>query len=177
MIKSIELFWNIVYYGIYNLDVYLRSLLGYLNPFNLFHRMKSVQKFYSDRGLNDVPSLRNRILGNRKTGISIIRSQGAMGGLLVIIEYALFNVIQGITKNHMVMFVFQNKINLIVYLVILIIPTVVINNYLLFRKDKYLKYFDEFDRVDVSKKRKYYCLSFLIVILIASAFFLSFSLL
>lgn len=175
--KKIELFWNIVYYGIYTFDVYLRTLMDYLNPFNLIHKMKSVKKFYSNRGVEDVPKLRNRILGNRKTGISSIRSSGLIGGFLVLIECGVLNVFEGISKISLMGEIWKSQTNFITYLIVIVGPALLINHFLLFKKDKYLNYFDEFDKMDESKKRTYYLLGFISVVLIISFFFLSFLLL
>ncbi len=175
--KNIELFWNIVYYGIYRFDVYLRYLVGYLNPFKAIHKIKGVQQYYSAQGVNDMNKLRNRILGNRESGISSIRSGGAIGGLLALIEYGLINVIQKITGSNLIEKIWQTNTGFIIYLISLLLPVILINNYLLFQRNKYLKYFDEFDELGAKKKQLYSWISFLTVVFIVSLFFLSFNVL
>lgn len=150
--KKFELFWNIVYYGLYRFDVYLRYLVGFLNPFKVIHKIKGVQKCYSAQGVNDMNTLRNQIIGNREFGISSIRSGGIIGGLLVLIEYGLVNIIQKITGSKLIETIWQSNANLIVYLISLLLPVVLINYYLLFKGNKYLKYFDEFDKMGTKKK-------------------------
>jgi len=176
-VKNIELFWNIVYYGIYRFDVYLRYLVGYLNPFKAIHKIKGVQQYYSAQGVNDMNKLRNRILGNRESGISSIRSGGAIGGLLALIEYGLINVIQKITGSNLIEKIWQTNTGFIIYLISLLLPVILINNYLLFQRNKYLKYFDEFDELGAKKKQLYSWISFLTVVFIVSLFFLSFNVL
>lgn len=175
--KNIELFWNIVYYGIYRFDVYLRYLVGYLNPFKAIHKIKGMQQYYSAQGVNDMNKLRNRILGNRESGISSIRSGGAIGGLLALIEYGLINVIQKITGSNLIEKIWQTNTGFIIYLISLLLPVILINNYLLFQRNKYLKYFDEFDELGAKKKQLYSWISFLTVVFIVSLFFLSFNVL
>ena len=175
--KNIELFWNIVYYGIYKFDVYLRHLVGYLNPFTLIHKIRGVKKYYSEHDVDDVNKVRNRILGNRRTGISSIRSGAAIGGILVLFEYCLFNLIQRITQLSLIENIWQNSSNFITYLVILLLPVILINHLLLFKNDKYLSYFDEFDKMDERKQRRYYLLSLTTILLIIVLFVLSFTLL
>jgi len=176
-VKNIELFWNIVYYGIYRFDVYLRYLVGYLNPFKAIHKIKGMQQYYSAQGVNDMNKLRNRILGNRESGISSIRSGGAIGGLLALIEYGLINVIQKITGSNLIEKIWQTNTGFIIYLISLLLPVILINNYLLFQRNKYLKYFDEFDELGAKKKQLYSWISFLTVVFIVSLFFLSFNVL
>ena len=172
--KNIELFWNIVYYGLYRFDVYLRYLVGYLNPFKAIHKIKGVQQYYSAQGVNDMNKLRNRILGNRESGISSIRRGGAIGGLLALIEYSLINVIQKITKSNLIEKIWQSNISFIVYLIGLLLPVILINNYLLFTGNKYLKYFDKFDKIERNKRQIYSWISFITVVIIVTFFFLSF---
>jgi hypothetical protein len=175
--KNIELYWNIVHYGIYRFDVYLRHLVGYLNPFKLIHNIKRVKKYYYSQGIDDMNKFRNRVLGNRESGISSIRSGGAMGGLLVFIEYGLFNLIQKITGSNLIEKIWQNSTNFIIYFIILLVPVILINNYLLFHKNKYLRYFDEFEELSEKKKKLYSWLSFTTIILIILFFIFSFKLL
>jgi hypothetical protein len=172
--KNIELFWNIVYYGIYRFDIYLRYLVGFLNPFKVIRKIKVVKKYYSAHGVNDMNKLRNRILGNRESGISSIRSGGIIGGVLALIEYGLFNIIQAITGSSLIIKIWESNTNFIVYLICLLLPVVLINNYLLFKEDKYLKYFYEFDKLGIKKKQLYSLISFAAVIIAISFFFLSF---
>ena len=175
--KSIELFWNIVYYGVYRFDVYLRYLVGYLNPFKAIHKIKGVQEYYTAQGVNDMNKLRNRILEHRESGISSIRSGGVIGGLLALIEYGLINVIQKITGSNLIEKIWQSNTGFIVYLISLLLPVILINNYFLFQRSKYLKYFEEFDKFGAKKKQLYSWISFLTVVIIVSFFFLSFNVL
>ncbi len=175
--KNIELFWNIVYYGIYRFDVYFRYLVGFLNPFKVIHKIKGVQKYYSAQGVNDMNKLRNRILGNRESGISSFRSGGIIGGLLVLIEYGLINLFQKITGSNLIEKIWQSNTNFMIYLISLLLPVILINNYLLFKGNKYLKYFDEFDKCGTNTRQLYSWISFITVVIIVAFFFLSFNVL
>ncbi len=172
--KKIELFWNIVYYGIYIFDVLLRNLLGYLNPFSLINKINSVKKFHSAHGVTDMNKFKNRILNNRRTGISSIRSGGTMGGLLVLIEYGLFNIYQAIIGKSLTSDLWENNTNIIVCIIVFLGPVIFINNRLLFKNDKYQNYFNTFDKLEEGAKRNYYMVSLISVALIFSFFFLSF---
>lgn len=172
--KNIELFWNIVYFGIYKFDDNLRYYIGFLNPFNFINKIKGVQKYHASFGINDMDEFRNRVFKNKKSGISIVRSNAIISGILVLFEYGLFNCIQTITKKSLISEVWQNGLYFFTYLIILVVPVVFINNYLLFKNDKYLHYFDKFLRTEKGKRRLYYLLSFTTVLLIISFFIISF---
>ncbi len=175
--KKIELFWNIVYYGIYVFDVFLRNLLGYLNPFILINRIKGVKQFHSDQGVTDINKFKNIIFNNPRTGISSVRSGAIIGGVLVLVEYGLFNIFQAISGNDLVVDLWENSTNFSVYLIIFVLPVVFINNLLLFKNDKYLNYFNKFEKLEAGKKRNYILVSLMSLCLIISFFFLSFLLL
>jgi hypothetical protein len=172
--KRIEWFWNIVYYNIYRYDVRLRKLFNYLNPFYLINNIPTVKKFHAKHGVDDMNKFANRVLNNPKTGISRTWTGSFMGGLLVLIEYGLFNIFQIIIGISLIQVVLKDIYHFIMYLVILVVPSVLVNNYLLFRKDKYLDYFKEFEIMTDKKKTVYGWLSFFVVILIFSFFMGSF---
>ena len=174
MMKIIELFWNIVYYGIYQFDVFLRYLIGFINPFNFINKNKGIRRYYSAHGVDDMNRFRNRIFNDRRTGISITISNATIGGLLVLFEYGLFNVIQGITKKPLIDKIWQDGFHLFIYLIIMLVPAFLINKNLLFKNYKYLRYFDEFEKLEKSKKQRYYCVSLISVFLIVLFFFVSF---
>ena len=108
----------------------------------------------------------NRILNNPKSGISSIWSGSFMGVLIVLIEYGLFNIIQGITKKPLIIYIWKDNTHFIIYLILLLGPTLLINNYLLFGKDKFLNYFKEFEMMPKEKKSVYGWLTFLVIAII-----------
>lgn len=109
-----------------------------------------------------------RILNNPKSGISSIRSGSFMGVLLVFIGIGLLNTFETISGRSIVRDVTDSSSNFIIFVVILLGPTVLINNLLLFRKDKFLNYFKEFEMMPKEKKSAYGWLTFFVIILIFS---------
>ena len=177
MIKKIELFWNIVYYGIYHFDVYFRKMIGYLNPFKIIDSIETLRAFRSKNEINNMRSFRNQIFNDKKTGISITRSSSIIGGFIVLFECGIINTFEGVSKLSLVEGIWKSKINFIIYIILLVIPALVINNKLLFNNDKYLSYFDSFDKMENNNKNSYYLLSFISVFIIISFFIFSFLLL
>ncbi len=174
--KKIELFWNIVFWGIYKLDVYIWHLFGYLNPFKLFRKIKNVRKYYSEYDVNEIDNLRNLLFNNKNSGLSITHSYGKIGGLLVLLEFGLLNIILGVINLYEYVYnkIFEDILLLLIYLIILLATTIVINNYLLFTKNKYLVYFEEFEKKPKSKRDLYFIISLITILLIILLFFVSF---
>ena len=166
--KKIEWFWNIVYYNVYIFDSRCRKLFNYLNPFYLINNIPAVKRHHAKHGVDDMSKFANRILNNPKSGISSIRSGSFMGGLLVFIGIGLINIIETIIGRSVIQDVTDSSSHFIIVFVILIGPTVLINNYLLFRKDKFLTYFKEFEAMPNKKKSVYGWLTLLVVVLIFS---------
>ena len=166
--KRIEWFWNIIYYNIYMFDTKCRMLFNYLNPFYLINDIPAVKRYHSKNGVPDMNQFANRMLNNSKAGISSIWSGSFMGGLLVAIGYGFFNIFQKILGQSLIKAVWKDSFHFIIYLIILVVPSAIINRYLLFRKDKYLNYFKEFEAMPNKKKSVYGWLTFLVVVLIFS---------
>jgi hypothetical protein len=175
--QKIERFWNIVYYNIYRFDSKCRKLFNYLNPLCLINNIPVVKRYHSKNGVEDMNKLVNRMLNNPRTGISSIWSGSFMGGLLVAIGYSFFNIFQKILGFSLIESVWENSFHFIIYLIILVVPSAVINRYLLFQKDKCLNYFKEFEAMSDKKKSIYGWMSLFVVILIFTFFILSFHIL
>jgi hypothetical protein len=172
--KKIEWFWNIVYYNVYIFDSKCRKLFNYLNPFYLINKIPAVKKHHSKHGVDDMNKFAERILNNPKSGISSIWSGSFMGGLLVFIGISLLNIIETIIGRSLIRDVTNSSSHFIIFFVILLGPTMLINNCLLFKKDKYLNYFKEFEMMSKEKKSVYGWLSFFVIVLIFSFFIGSF---
>jgi hypothetical protein len=166
--KRIEWFWNMVYYNIYRCDARLRKLFDYLNPFYLINNIPAVKKFHAKHGVNDMNKFANRMLNNPKSGLSSIWAGSFMGGLLVLIGIGLLNVCETIIGRSIIRDVTKDSLHFIIFAVVLMGPTILINNFLLFRKDKYLNYFKEFEAMPNKKKSVYGWLTLLVVVLIFS---------
>ena len=100
-----------------------------------------------------------------------------MGGLLVIIEYAFFNLYQAIVGQSYIQFIWIEPLYRYLFCIALIIVPGFINYYVLFKHDRYLIYFKEFRKLSKSKSLKYKYLSvgfvlFIILFLVCSFYVL-----
>jgi hypothetical protein len=166
--KKIEWFWNMIYYNVYLVDVKMSWLFNFINPVFWFNRIPIIKRYYAKHGVDDMNNFANRILNNPKSGISSIWSGSFMGILLGLIEIGLLNIIETIIGRSVVKDVTDSSFHFIVFFVILMVPIILINNYLLFRKDKFLNYFEEFKMMSNEKKSAYGWLTFFVIILIFS---------
>ncbi len=172
--KKIEWFWNIIYYQVYKFDLKCRELFNYLNPFYFINKIAAIKRYHAKHGVNDMNGFANRILNNPKSGISSIWSGSFMGGLIVLVEYGIFNIVQGITNLQLIQNIWKGSFNFTIYLILLLLPTVLINTSFLFRKDKYLNYFKEFELMSKKEKTKYGWVSFFVIMFVFSFFIGSF---
>lgn len=168
--KRIEWFWNMVYYNLYRCDMRLSKLFNYINPFYLLNNLPAIKKYHAKHGVDDMNEFMTNMLNNPKTGFSIILDGSFMGGLFVLIGYGLFNIFQGISGISLDPYIWKDSLHFIIFFIILVIPSVLINNYLLFRKKKYLEYFKEFEKMTDKKKIVYGWMSLIVVISIVSFF-------
>jgi hypothetical protein len=164
--KKIEWFWNMIYYNVYLFDRKMSGLFLFINPIFWFNKISAVKKYHARYGVDDMNKFADRILNNPKSGISSIWAGSFMGILLVLIGISLINVFDTIIGRSVIRDVTDSSLHFIIFFVILLCPTVLINNHLIFRKDKFLNYFKEFEVLPKEKKSAYGWLTFFVVIFI-----------
>ncbi len=172
--KKIEWLWNLIYYKLYLLDVNLSQFFNFINPVYWLNRIPRVQRHHHKQNVEDFNEFAKQIFNNPKNGLSSIWAGAFMGGLLVLIFYGLFNIFQGILSLPLIQDIWKNSLYLIIFIGILLTPIILINNYLLFRKHKFLNYFKEFEKMDQNKRSTYNWLSFFVIISIVLFFVSSF---
>ena len=100
-----------------------------------------------------------------------------MGGILVLIEYALFNFVQGIIEKSYIQTIWENDLFKFLFILSLLILPGIFNYFVLFKNNRYLRYFEKFKKSSHSDKLRYSRLTFgfvicVILILIGSFKFL-----
>lgn len=175
--KRIEWLWNLLYYNFYSFDIKISQLFNYINPFYWFNKISSVKKYHTKYDMDDKNEFAKKIFDNPKNGLSSIITGSFMGALLALIEYGIFNIIQMLVDKPLIQYVWIDSLHFIIYLILFMIPVILINNRLLFKKYKYLEYFEKFEKMTDREKTVYGWLSLTIVISILSFFVASFLLL
>ncbi len=170
-----ERIWNYVHYTTFNLYKHSYKIASYLDPFKLFYKIPAIKKFYAKGGINDMNKFTDEIINDKSSGINSILAGAQTGGLLVFLEYGLFNILQAILGKSLIQYVWgpDNPYKCIFLIGLLIIPWI-INNQLLWKNDKYLKYFEEFDKEPKQIRRKWAWISVGIILGILAFFILSF---
>ena len=170
-----ERIWNHVHYNIFVWYKYLYHIMSYVSPFKLLYKIPSIKKFYAKGGVNDIGGFtQDVVFDNNKTGINIIKTGIQIGGLLILVEYGLFNFFQVIIGKSLIQIIWENIFFKIIFLSGLLAFPCVINNHYLFKNDKYLKYFKEFERQSKQLRRKWAWISFGVILGIFLFFILSF---
>lgn len=173
-----ERFWNYIHVTIFNAFKTIHNYLTIIDPFRLFFNIPFVKKIYARRGIhNPNEMIDNIVLKNEKTGLYSIWAGIQMGGLLVLIEYGLFNILQAILGKPLIQYVWESNLYKWVFIIVLLIMPWVINNQLLWKDDKYLKYFEQFDQETKKVKTKWFLISLAVIIGITVFFILTFVLL
>ncbi|WP_345989863.1 hypothetical protein AAEU33_19850 [Chryseobacterium sp. Chry.R1] len=178
-IRVIERIWNYIHYFIYVFEVNASKVIAYPIAllFDLFYKIPFIESWLKKKNSSaqEIRSARNNAINNRIYGQNITIAGIQMGGLLVLIEYGLFNIFQATLGKPLIQYVWLggNYYKWLFVATMLIIPYI-INNQLLWKNDKYLKYFEEFDKEPKQLKRKWIWISFGIIVGIFGFFVLSF---
>jgi hypothetical protein len=137
-------------------------------PFTLLHRNKHVIKLYQKkRGIKNPERFFQKILTDRRNSTVIWQVDVFMCILIGLISFSCINFLSALLGE----IIATNKF---VFVSILLVPSLVINYYLLWKKDKYLLYFKEFDKEPKEVKRKWGWISFGVVIGIIGLLIFSF---
>ncbi|WP_292010653.1 hypothetical protein, partial [Chryseobacterium sp.] len=123
----------------------------------------------------EIRAVGDNAINNRIYGQNTIFAGIHMGGLIILIEYGLFNILQAILGKSLIQIFWEpgSSYKWIFVIGLLILPWI-INGQLLFKNNKYLEYFEEFDEQPVSVRRKWAWISLGIIIGIFAFFVLSF---
>ena len=151
-----------VYYFLNKWEVVTQNIFNY--PILLLLRNKKIKKLYAKRGVQNPEEVVKNAVNNPKTGASSIIAGIHMGGLLAMLEYSIFNFIQIIIGKSLVQYFFKDAVSVVLFIITFLVPAGIINYFLLYREDKYLKYFKKFDKTFKGNTAKYGWRSFFIVL-------------
>jgi ABC-type Fe3+ transport system permease subunit len=94
-------------------------------------------------------------------------SSTTMITLVMAFEYGLYNLIQNFVWNGLNEWVYGGSaVHLIIILLILSLPAYIIDYFLSSKNDIYLKYFKEFDELQIDKRKKYFWYCFIVAVAI-----------
>lgn len=151
--KAIEAYLNIIHFCFYKAHYKMHLLVNKINPFRLIHKLPFQKKRYEKLGI-DINKEIDRCFGDKRFGISTLVAGGIICGLLGIFFFSLlilFNLIFYATMLHAI--ICSTLSGIICY-------------FFVFRNDKYVEYFNEYE------KWKYSWLSFASIVAILILFYL-----
>ena len=160
-----EKFWNIIHYFIYKADFRLHLLFTKISPIMLLYKLPIVKRRFDKLGVNPMDAL-NKSFQRPDFGISSIRAGGLMYVLFFFLCLGIIFSISGIAQ-------------LIIHLrpyhfILLIVISIIVNYFLLFKQNKYRTYFKKFDKMPKLERKKWALISLTVIIGILLFFISSF---
>ena len=154
--KYIELFWNRLYYCIFNCDKKTQTLLN-----RFFECLFYYLKFYRNRKGNNT-----RIPYNETVGICV--SDYIMIGFTGLLIWTLLNLVS-------ILFPCVSLLPLgkTAFILVSVVPCLFINYFFLWRKDKYLRYWEVFAKDTPGIRRVWYCITCVCLLLVWPIFIFS----
>lgn len=159
-----ERFWNYIYYCIYLFERSVSKIITY--PIQLFFDLIYKLPFIS-RGLNKrggsriyLKKVTNNTMNNLEYGQSITVAGIQMGGMLVLLQYSIFNLIQAILGKSLIQYIWEDSLSKWIFFIALLLIPAIINYNLLWKDDKYLTYFKKIEQEAKEIRRKWAWISF-----------------
>jgi hypothetical protein len=162
--KRIENYLNILHFCLYKLHYKLHLFANIINPFHLIHKLPFQKRKYEELEI-DIHKEIDKAFGNKEYGLSMTVAGGALIGILFFLLFAVFNVLIKILT--------ENITFPAVHFLFCAALSVVLSYFFVFKRDKYLKYFEMFEAWGKAERRKYGWLTFAFVLLVFCLFILS----
>lgn len=156
---------NAFLYCIYLMEVRLHYLSNKINPAWLLLYVPFIKNKWERKNQDPIKEY-NKVFTDKVGGDIIARTGGILGGVIfgiligsVLLISRIFNFYENVSKLH---FIICGGLSMVIcYLYV-------------FKNDKYLDYFEKFEKWSKSQKRKYIIISFLVVLASIGYFLMSF---
>jgi hypothetical protein len=158
---------NILHYCIYRVHYNLHLLFNKINPLRLIHKLPFQKRRYEELGI-DIDKEINKAFGDKRYGLSTIVAGGAIVSILFLLMMALvFLTIKAAGSNL--------KLSPIHFVLAGLLSWIVCH-FIVFKGDKYIRYFKAYDKWTRKEKTKYGWASFLFTVTAVVLFFWSLTL-
>jgi len=161
MILKLVYFWKILHFVIYSFIRFCQRAVN--RVFFSYNKIGFVKKLWARRGVHGEDEIKRRLnyeTTNAKWSPVVLQAGIHMGGILVILQVSLAFFIIGFLGKAAINSFFENKY---LFLLFFLVFAGIINYALLFKNDKYLDDFAEFDKLPKRVLLKYKLLSFLFI--------------
>ena len=149
---QLEKLLNTLHYCFYLIDVKLHFLSHKINPFIHLDKIPLIKKRLKKQGYNSIAEVSNEVWTDKEVGFSIIKSGGVLGVSIYGILFSFMLIAEEIYD-----FDLPSKFT---SLLIFGIPIYLVLEIFIWRKDKYLSYFEEFEKWPRKTKKRNVLLSF-----------------
>jgi hypothetical protein len=155
---------NVLHYSIYLMHYKIHLFANKLNPFMLIHKIPTIKRRNEKFGI-DAENEVNKAFENKEYGLSVMVSGGGIIGIIFLIFMSISNLLLKFLMPEL-------SINNYFWYSLAVIAYIVCY-FLIFRKDIYLKYFEEYENWENNKVKKKLWMSFSFIIGVISLFFAS----
>ncbi len=152
-----EIYLNIIHFCFYKAHYKMHLLTNKINPFRLIHKLPFQKKRYEKLGI-DINKEIDRSFGDKKLGLSTMVAGGMLWGVLNIFFFTLLLLFNLIVYGKML------------HVIVVSALSGIVCYFFVFRNDKYIEYFDKYEKWSKAEEWKYSWLTFASIV----AFFLLF---
>jgi hypothetical protein len=156
--KAMENYLNILHFCFYKAHYKSHLFANKINPFRLLSEMSFIKTRLEKKGITNIQNEINKAFGDKNFGLSTTVAGGMLLGWVGIFIFSL-------------LIVFNLPISM-PYIVACVVLSGIISYFFVFRNDKYIKYFDKYEKWSKVEKWKYSWLTFASIIAIFLLFYL-----
>lgn len=166
--KNILLYWQKLHYNVYKFNCFTQVYIFGL-PVTLLLKNKFIIRQYEKRGVKNPSEIVTRTTTRPDIGAVNWGTDIYMILFIAMICFSIFNFITAIAG-----YMIWADWSFLIYLILIAVPSVLINYFALWKDDKYLAYYKEFEKEPKQERLKWAWISFITVILILLLLIFSF---
>lgn len=154
-----ENYLNILHYCFYKAHYKSHLFANKINPFRILAETPFIKKRLEKKGITNIQNEINKTFGDKNFGLSTTIAGGILWGALTIFFFSLliiFNVFIYATMP---------------YIIACVVLSGAICYFFVFRNDKYVEYFDKYEKWTNAEKRKYSWLTLASIVAIFLLFY------
>jgi len=156
-VDKIESYLNIVHYYLYKAEYRLHLLSNKVNPFWLLAKISFIKKRHEKMGV-DIHQEINKAWGDKRFGLSTVAAGGFLWGGLALFFFSVLMMLKVSISTPLIIGCGVGS-GLICYAFV-------------FRRDKYIKYFDRYEKWSKQEKQKYGWLTVGSILFVLLSFYL-----
>lgn len=157
MVRKLIRFWNLVFYCMVQLQMGLHRIFNFINPVRYILNTNLVKKsFERKRGISNISEyIDDNVFKNPVTGMPIVWAGIHVNMLLISGVLIILNLIQVHNHRNFLDAIVNNETYVVMFIFLIVTPIFIFNKIIFDRKNKYLIYFKEFEKLPTRKIRLY----------------------